>query len=100
MPGCRQTDMMLLPIIFLVFYLLLIRPQQKRAKEAQKMLNELKKGDEVVTSSGIIGRISGVKDNEIILQVQEGVRIRMQKSAVTGRLKPSSEPSKSEAKAS
>jgi len=100
MPGCRQTDMMLLPIIFLVFYLLLIRPQQKRAKEAQKMLNELKKGDEVVTSSGIIGRISGVKDNEIILQVQEGVRIRMQKSAVTGRLKPSSEPSKNEAKAS
>src|SRR5512142_189795 len=100
MPGCRQTDMMLLPIIFLVFYLLLIRPQQKRAKEAQKMLSELKKGDEVVTSSGIIGRISGVKDNEIILQIQEGVRIRMQKSAVTGRLKGSSEPPKTEAKAS
>jgi preprotein translocase subunit YajC len=92
--------MMLLPIIFLVFYLLLIRPQQKRAKEAQKMLSELKKGDEVVTSSGIIGRISGVKDNEIILQIQEGVRIRMQKSAVTGRLKGSGEPPKTEAKAS
>ncbi len=101
MPGCRQTDMMLLPIIFLVFYLLLIRPQQKRAKEAKKMLDELKKGDEVVTTGGIIGRISGVKENEIILQVQDGVRIRMQKSAVTGRLKPSSsEPPKTEAKAS
>jgi preprotein translocase subunit YajC len=100
MPGCRQTDMMLLPIIFLVFYLLLIRPQQKRAKEAQKMLSDLKRGDEVVTSSGIIGRISGVKDNEIILQIQEGVRIRMQKSAVTGRLKGSTESPKTEAKAS
>ena len=92
--------MMLLPILFLVFYLLLIRPQQKRAKETQKMLTELKKGDEVLTTGGIIGRISGVKDTEIILQVQDGVRIRVQKSAVTGRLKSSSEPSKTEAKAS
>jgi preprotein translocase subunit YajC len=48
----------------------------------------------------MIGRISGIKDNEITLQVQEGVRIRVQRSAVTGRLKNSSEPSKTEAKAS
>ena len=93
---------MLVPmlLIFAVFYFIMIRPQSKRQKEMQKMLSELKKGDEVVTSSGIIGRVSGIKDTEIILLVSEGVRIRMQKSAVTGRLKPSSEPSKSEAKAS
>jgi len=93
---------MLLPmaLIFVVFYFILIRPQSKRAKETQKMLAELKKGDEVVTSGGIIGRVSGVKDTEITLQVQEGVRLRIQRSAVTGRLKAASESSKTEAKAS
>lgn len=64
------------------------------------MLSELKKGDEVVTTGGIIGRISGIKETEITLQVQEGVRIRIQRSAVTGRLKSTSEPAKTEAKAS
>jgi preprotein translocase subunit YajC len=88
-------------LIFAVMYFIVIRPQSKRAKETQRMLSELKKGDEVVTSGGIIGRISGLKDNEITLQVQEGVRIRIQRSAVTGRLKtPTTEPPKNEAKAS
>jgi preprotein translocase subunit YajC len=81
-------------------YLLVIRPQQKRSKETQRMLSELKKGDEVVTTGGMIGRISGIKDTEITLQVQDGVRIRIQRSAVTGRLKTSSEPTKTEANAS
>ncbi len=93
---------MLIPmlLIFGVMYLLVIRPQSKRAKETQRMLQELKKGDEVVTNGGIIGRISGIKDNEITLQVQEGVRIRFQKSAITGRLKTGSDSPKTEAKAS
>ncbi len=87
-------------LIFAVMYFIVIRPQSKRAKETQRMLAELKKGDEVVTTGGMIGRISGMKDNEITLQVQEGVRIRIQRSAVTGRLKTSTEPTKTEAKAS
>jgi len=93
---------MLVPmlLIFGVMYLLVIRPQSKRAKETQKMLSELKKGDEVVTTGGVIGRISGIKDTEIILLVSEGVRIRIQRSAVTGRLKTPSDSPKTEAKAS
>jgi preprotein translocase subunit YajC len=93
---------MLVPmlLIFGVMYLLVIRPQSKRAKETQRMLSELKKGDEVVTTGGIIGRISGLKETEIILQVQDGVRLRIQRSAVTGRLKTSSDSPKTEAKAS
>ena len=94
---------MLVPmlLIFGVMYLLVIRPQSKRAKETQRMLSELKKGDEVVTTGGMIGRISGIKDDEITLQVQEGVRIRVQRSAVTGRLKTTtSDAPKTEAKAS
>lgn len=93
---------MLVPmlLIFGVMYLLVIRPQSKRAKETQRMLSELKKGDEVVTTGGVIGRISGIKDTEITLQVQEGVRIRIQRSAVTGRLKTGSDSPKSETKTS
>jgi preprotein translocase subunit YajC len=94
---------MLVPmqLIFGVMYLLVIRPQSKRAKETQRMLSELKVKDEVVTTGGMIGIISGIKDDVITLEVQQGVRIKVQRSAVTGRLKSSStEPPKSEAKAS
>ena len=89
-------------LIFAVMYFIVIRPQSKRAKETQRMLSELKNGDEIVTSGGVIGRISGFKENsnEIILEVQQGVRLRIQRSAVTGRLKTSTEPTKTEAKAS
>jgi preprotein translocase subunit YajC len=95
-----RNPIFMIGIIFVVFYFILIRPQSRRAKETQRMLAELKKGDEVVTTGGMIGRISGIKDTEIVLQVQDGVRIRVQRSAVTGRLKTGSEPSKTEAKAS
>ena len=67
-----------------IFYFLVLRPQSKKAKEHQKMLSELKKGDDVSTQGGIIGKITGIKDNEVTLQVQEGVRIRVLRSAVTG----------------
>ena len=70
--------------IFGIFYFLVLRPQSKKAKELQKMLSELKKGDDVSTQGGIIGKITGIKDNEVTLQVQEGVRIRVLRSAVTG----------------
>jgi preprotein translocase subunit YajC len=73
-----------LVLIFAVFYLLVIRPQSKKAKVHQQMLTELKKGDDVVTQGGIIGRITGLKDDEVTLQVQEGVRLRILRSAITG----------------
>ncbi len=73
-----------LVLIFVVFYVLVIRPQSKKAKELQGMLKELKKGDDVVTQGGIIGRITGLKDDEVTLQVQEGVRLRMLRSSITG----------------
>jgi preprotein translocase subunit YajC len=78
--------MSFLPMIAIIgiFYFLVLRPQSKKAKEHQKMLSELKKGDDVSTQGGIIGKITGIKDNEITLQVQEGVRIRFLRSAVTG----------------
>jgi len=84
--GQDPLRSMIIPMvaIFGIFYFLVIRPQSKKAKETQRMLSELKKGDDVVTQGGIIGKISGIKDNEITLQIQEGVRIRVLRSSVTG----------------
>jgi preprotein translocase subunit YajC len=76
--------MSLLPLIaiFIVFYLLLIRPQTKRAKEQKLMIEALQKGDEVATSAGILGRVSKVTANYVTLQIAENVQVTLQKSAV------------------
>jgi preprotein translocase subunit YajC len=82
--GSPLTQFVPLIAIFAIFYFLVLRPQSKKAKDHQKMLSELKKGDDVATQGGIIGRITGIKDNEVTLQVQEGVRVRFLRSAITG----------------
>ncbi len=69
-------------LMFVVFYFLLIRPQQKRAKEHAAMLGNIKKGDRVVTRGGIIGKVTGVQDNIVILELQEKVRVQVLKSYV------------------
>ena len=87
-----------------IMYFLVLRPQSKKAKQHSQMLADLKKGDEVTTQGGLIGRISGFKDDEVTLQVQEGVRLRIQRSSITGlRGKPADKPAetpKGDAKAS
>jgi len=76
----------MLVIMFAIFYFMLIRPQQKKAKEHQEMLRNLKKGDEVVTSGGLIGRIAGLTDQYVTLELQEKVRVKMMRSHITGKL--------------
>ena len=66
-----------------IFYFLLIRPQQKKQKEHQAMLGKLAAGDEVVTAGGILGRIIEVGDNFITLEIADGVRIKVQRFQVT-----------------
>jgi preprotein translocase subunit YajC len=91
----------MLPIIaiFAIMYFLVLRPQSKKAKEHQKMLTELKKGEEVVTQGGIIGKITGITDGELVIQVQEGVRLRVLRSSVQNRYTAPERP-KAESKAS
>lgn len=93
---------MLLPMVAMVgiFYFLVLRPQSKKAKEHQAMLSELKKGDEVVTQGGIIGKISGISDTELTLQVQEGVRLRVTRASVQSRYGAAAAAAKPESKAS
>jgi preprotein translocase subunit YajC len=99
--GGNGAFMQLAPLILIfgVFWFLVIRPQSKKAKVHQQMLSELKKGDDVITQGGIIGRITGLKDDEVTLQVQEGVRLRVLRSAVTGPKKVA-EVAKADVKAS
>ena len=69
-------------LIGLVFYFLLIRPQQKKHKQHGDFLSKIKRGDEVLTSSGIYGKIEGLTDSFVILEVAENVRIRIAKSQI------------------
>jgi preprotein translocase subunit YajC len=75
----------LLPFLFLlvIFYYMMIRPQQRRAREQAALISALKTGDHVVTASGIHGMISNVKDTTVIVKVADNVKIEMEKSAVT-----------------
>ena len=65
-------------LIFGVFYILLIRPQQKKVKQHREMLNNLKRGDKIITSGGIIGLINKVNDNkELLLEIADGIEIKI-----------------------
>ncbi len=71
-----------LVIIFVVFYFLLIRPQQKRAKEHKQMVEAISKGDEVVTNGGLLGKVTGVGENFIQIKVSDNVEVKVQRHAV------------------
>ncbi len=77
------TSLLPLVLIFVVFYFLLIRPQTKRAKEHKAMVAALAVGDEVVTSGGMLGRITEVGDQFLTVEVAEGVRVKVQRHTVT-----------------
>ena len=69
--------------IFVIFYLLLIRPQQKRMRAHQAAISAIKKGDEVVTGGGILGRVTKVTDTEAEVEVAQGIRVRVVKSTLS-----------------
>lgn len=79
---------LILPLMFAVFYFLLIRPQVKRQREHQEMLKKLDKGDSVVTRGGLVGKITGVTDNMLVIELQEKVRVRVLRSHVEGKFQP------------
>ena len=74
-----------LVILFVIFYFLLIRPQQKKAKEHKEMLTKLEKGDAVVTSGGIHGTITGVAEDAVTLEIAEGVKVKVTKDFITSK---------------
>lgn len=84
----NASSLLMMVLMFGVFYFILIRPQAKRQKEHQAVLAAIGKGDIVITRGGIIGKVSGVKDNELIIEVQEKVRIRVLRSHIDGKYQP------------
>lgn len=79
-------------LIFVIFYVLLIRPQQKRAKEHQQALAAIKRGDEVITGGGIKGRVTKVSDDEAEVEIAQGVRIRVVKGTLSQVLTKNAKP--------
>ncbi|RMF87326.1 MAG: preprotein translocase subunit YajC [Nitrospinota bacterium] len=85
--GAGLISFIPLITVFVIFYFLLIRPQVKRQKEHKRMLDNLKRGDRVVTSGGIYGTITKIRNEVVHLEVAEQVRIRVQKSAIASVVK-------------
>lgn len=82
-----------LVLIFVIFYFLLIRPQSRRIKQHRQMLADLKKGDEVVTGGGIRARVTRLlDDNEVELEIAQGVRVRVMKATITQVITPTAKP--------
>ena len=70
-------------LIILVFYFLILRPQQKRQKERQKLLGSIKKGDKVITSGGMHGVIEGLDDKTVLMKIADNTKVKVERSAVT-----------------
>lgn len=83
MEGSAFAQFAPLVLIFLIMYFLLIRPQQKKMKEHQQMVENLRRGDQVVTQGGVIAKVSKVKeDGELEVEIAEGVKVRVVKSTI------------------
>ena len=95
MDGSAIGQFIPLILIFAIMYFLLIRPQQKKMKEHQNMVGALRRGDEVVTQGGLIGKVTKVKENnELEVELAEGVRVRVVQSTIAQVLNKT-EPAKS-----
>ena len=81
--GGTGSFFLMMVIFFAIFYFMLIRPQTKQAREHKSMLESLSKGDEIVTSGGMLGRISKIGDNFIAIEVATNVEVKVQKNSIS-----------------
>ncbi len=82
-PAGGGIEMILMmAVFFAIMYFMIIRPQQKRAKEHKQMLEALSKGDEVVTGGGVLGKVAGLSDNFVELNIADNVTVKVQKQAI------------------
>jgi len=81
--GANLQTMLLFGGMIMVFYFFLIRPQQKKQKEAKKFRDSLKKGDNVITAGGIYGKVVAVEGETVQIEVDRGMKLKMQKSSIS-----------------
>ena len=82
--GGGMEGIIMLVIMFAIFYLLLIRPQQKRAKQHKELVENLKSGDQVITAGGLHGKIVAVQDDIITLEIASNVRVKINRPSIVG----------------
>jgi preprotein translocase subunit YajC len=70
-------------LIILVFYFLILRPQQKRQKDKRKLLESVKKGDKVITAGGLHGQVEGIEDLTVLVKISDNVKVKLEKSSIT-----------------
>jgi len=85
--GSQWMSFLPIILIFAVFYFLLIRPQQKRAKDHRALLTSLKVGDQVLTNGGIYGRVTGLRDDVLTLEISDKVRVKVSRGHIAGVVK-------------
>lgn len=80
--GGSLFSLLPLVVIFILFYFLLIRPQQKRAKQHKEMVAAIKKGEEIVTNGGLLAKVTDVDDNFVTVEISSGLNVRVQRQAI------------------
>jgi preprotein translocase subunit YajC len=80
-PGI-MSNVILFGSIILIFYFMIIRPQQKRAKERKKLLESIKKGDKVITSGGIYGTVAGLDEKTVLVQIADNVKVKLDRGSI------------------
>ncbi|HAD37532.1 MAG TPA: preprotein translocase subunit YajC [Gammaproteobacteria bacterium] len=80
--GSGYLSLLPLVVIFVLFYFLLIRPQQKRSKQHKEMVASVKKGDDVATSGGLLGRVIDLDNNFVTLEIAKGVNVKVQRPSI------------------
>ena len=93
-PGGSGGFASFIPLIlmFVIFYFLLIRPQQKKTKEHRQMVDNLKTGDRIITSGGLHGRVTGVTESALTVEIAEKVRVKVNRASVTALLQTTPPP--------
>jgi preprotein translocase subunit YajC len=85
--GSMVSTLIFFALIFVIFYFMILRPQQKRAKERQSMIDSLKKGDKVITSGGLHGRVAGMDEKTVLVEVADNMKLKFERSAINVILK-------------
>lgn len=80
--GSLISTLIMFGAIFAIFYFMIIRPQQKRAKEREKLLSNIEKGDKIITSGGVHATIVGIEDKTVLIEIAPNVKVKIERSAI------------------
>jgi len=89
--GSMFSPLIFMGVIFFIFYFMMIRPQKKRQNERQRLLNEMKKGDKVITAGGIHGKVVALEDKIVLVEIGDNIKIKVEKASIGTVIKESSD---------